>query len=111
MKYDVIHAHNFIAESDIVINTSLSEGMANILLEAQQLGKPILARDVAGNRAIVTPGVDGFLFKDSQEFEHYARKLVEDPNLRDQIGRAGMEHAKKYDLEEEISMYTKVYQV
>jgi glycosyltransferase involved in cell wall biosynthesis len=37
-----------------VLNTSRSEGMSGAILEAMQLRVPVLARDIPGNRAIVT---------------------------------------------------------
>lgn len=100
---------DFILKSDIIINGSISEGMSNTLLEAQQIGKPILATDIAGNRAIVTHGIDGFLFKEKEEFEYYARKLTQDHNLREEMGSLALKATKKYDLEQEISIYERVY--
>lgn len=100
---------DFIFKSQVIINGSISEGMSNTLLEAQQMGKPILATDIAGNRAIVTHGVDGFLFKDKEEFEYYAKKLSLDSNLRKQMGFSALESVKDYDLIQEISLYEKVY--
>lgn len=99
----------FILESDIVLNTSVSEGMSSTLLEAQQMGKPILATDIAGNRAIVTHGVDGFLFKDKEEFQYYAKKLVNDISLREEMSLESLNASKKYGLEQEISNYERVY--
>lgn len=37
-----------------VINTSVSEGMSGALLEAMACGCPVLARDIPGNRALLT---------------------------------------------------------
>ncbi|MGO1469668.1 MAG: glycosyltransferase family 4 protein [Tissierella sp.] len=102
-------AQEFILESDIVINTSISEGMPNTLLEAQQMGKPIIATNIAGNKAIVNHGVDGFLFNDEKEFQYYATKLVEDLKLRKEMGESGLKSREKYDLEEEVNIYEKVY--
>ena len=103
-------AQDFILRADIILNTSISEGMASILLEAHQMGKPILASNIAGNRAIVTHGVDGYLFKDQEEFEYYASKLVRDSDLREKMGKAGVEARKTYDWSEEIKMYQKIYE-
>lgn len=36
--------------SDIVLNTSLSEGLSNSLMEAIAAGRPVLASDIPGNR-------------------------------------------------------------
>ncbi len=100
---------DFIYESDIIINGSISEGMSSTLLEAQHMGKPILARDIAGNRAVVTDGVDGFLFKNKEEFEYYATKLVRNPNLSSEMGLSALKNIKNYDPVQEISLYEKVY--
>lgn len=102
-------AQELISESDIIINGSVSEGMSNTLLEAQHMGKPILATDIAGNRAIVTHKVDGFLFKNSKEFDYYATKLVQDSNLREKMGSSALKNIKKYDLPQEVSMYERIY--
>ncbi len=99
-----------ILAADIIINTSSSEGMPNTLLEAHQMGKPVLATDIAGNRAVVTHGVDGFLFKEKDEFEYYATKLVENKKLRMKMGLSGMEMRKKYNWEQEVDQYEQVYQ-
>lgn len=98
-----------ILESNIVVNSSISEGMPSALLEAQQLGKPILARDIVGNRSVVSHGIDGFLFKNSKEFENYATRLVEDSDLREQMRLSALEASKNYDWIGEISLYEKVY--
>ncbi|WP_075728484.1 glycosyltransferase [Tissierella creatinophila] len=102
-------AQGFILKSDIVLNASFSEGMPNTLLEAKYMGKPILARDVAGNRAIITHGVNGFLFKDKKEFEYYATKLVKDSKLRKEMGLLGIKAKNNYNWIQEIDMYEKIY--
>ena len=99
----------FISKCDIMLNNSVSEGMSSTLLEAQCMGKPILATDIAGNRAIVTHGVDGYLFKNRDEFEHYATKLIQDSALREHMGAEALKSIKNYSLEEEISLYEKAY--
>ena len=102
-------AQDYISRSDIIINGSISEGMPNTLLEAQQMGKPILARDIIGNRAIVTHKENGFLFKDSEEFKYYATRLVKEPKLRRDMGLSALKNIKKYDVEKEISIYEEIY--
>lgn len=99
----------FILESDIIVNNSISEGMPSVLLEAQQLGKPILARDILGNQSVVNHGIDGFLFKNSKEFERYATRLVESSDLRKKMRLSAFKNSKNYDWVEEINLYEKVY--
>jgi glycosyltransferase involved in cell wall biosynthesis len=54
--------------SDVVLNTSISEGQSSALLEAMMLGKLVMARTNAGNESVVTDGRNGFLFEDSSQF-------------------------------------------
>ena len=57
-----------LSESDVVINTSKSEGMANVLLESMALGRPILARRNEGNIALVGINEDrGGLFDTAEQ--------------------------------------------
>ncbi|KAJ8312655.1 hypothetical protein KUTeg_010028 [Tegillarca granosa] len=55
-------AHAAIKESFAVVNTSESEGMAAVILEAMQMGVPVLARDNYGNKSLIQDGVTGFIF-------------------------------------------------
>ena len=56
--------------ADVIINNSLSEGLANSLLEAATLGIPILARNNPGNAALVRHGINGLLFDDDEACLH-----------------------------------------
>ncbi len=56
-----------LAAADVVLNTSESEGESNALLEAQWAGRPVIARRNHGNVALVTDGVDGWLFDTPEE--------------------------------------------
>lgn len=62
------------AACDLVLNHSRFEGgMANTLLEAMAAGKPVIARDVPGNRSLIRHGETGWLFKD----HHALQDLIE----------------------------------
>lgn len=77
-----------LAEADVVLNHSLSEGLPNALLEAAALGRPILARDIPGNAAVVVPGVNGLLYRSEDEFVRHALALIDEPALRQKLSRA-----------------------
>lgn len=74
-------------EADVVLNNSLSEGLPNALVEATVLGRPILARDIPGNAAIVEEAVNGLLYSDGTDFIRAAARLLSDPALRTQLSR------------------------
>ncbi|MBE0595989.1 MAG: glycosyltransferase, partial [Desulfuromonadales bacterium] len=64
-------------QADVILNHSASEGLPNALLEAAALGRPILARDIPGNAAVVEHGVNGLLYGDEDELLRSARTLLE----------------------------------
>ena len=53
-------------DADVVLNTSLSEGMSSVLLEAGILGRTLVAADVPGNRELVRHNETGLLFRDEE---------------------------------------------
>jgi len=66
-------------EADVTWNTSLHEGGSNALLEAVAYGCAVYARDITGNRELLTErGAPGVLFKasDSVGLEAYHRALL-----------------------------------
>ena len=71
--------------ADVVLNHSQSEGLPNALLEAAVLGRPILARDIPGNAAVVHSGENGLLYRSDDEFLRHARALLSDPALRERL--------------------------
>jgi glycosyltransferase involved in cell wall biosynthesis len=100
-----------LAAADVVLNCSISEGgMANSVLEAQALGRAVLAADIPGNRALVENEVTGLLFGADAELEAAARRLARDPALRARLGAAGRARVtERYAPAREIEGYLAVY--
>ncbi len=74
--------------ADIVLNTSLHEGgMANALLEAMILERPVLAARVSGNTTAVRERETGLLFNDAAELAEQAERLLLDAALRQRLVR------------------------
>jgi glycosyltransferase involved in cell wall biosynthesis len=77
-------------EHHIALLLTYREGGARTLVEAAAGGRPIVATDVTGCRAVVRNGIEGFLVL-PREAEGAARALVQlakDPELRARMGRA-----------------------
>ena len=51
------------AEADLVVQSSLTEGLPNVILEAAFLGVPVLATNVGGTREIIEHGKGGWLIE------------------------------------------------
>ncbi len=97
------------AAADIVLNTSRSEGLSNSVLEAMAAGRAVLATDIAGNRAAIRHGVDGWLAPEA-DLPAAARILAADAALRAALGRAAVEAVRRrFDPEAEIEAHVRLY--
>lgn len=96
---------------DVSLNTSITEGgMANAVLEAMSVGKPVLASAIEGNMSVVKDGYNGLIFSDSKEFYKKAEKLILDEELRCKVGRTAKNFIKKnFHFKDEINGYVRVY--
>ena len=82
-----------LAETDIFVLASHSEGRPNVILEAMAAGLPVVAADIPGVRELVTDMETGLLFE-SGNIGQLASRLVQlrdNPQLRDRLGLAARE--------------------
>lgn len=49
------------SQADLVVQSSLTEGLPNVMLETAYLGVPVVATDVGGTREVIEHGVSGWL--------------------------------------------------
>lgn len=79
------------SQIDIFMLPSLTEGLPNVALEAFANNKPIVATAVGGTPEVVKNGVSGFLTtpEDVSTMVTSIQKLLDDPELRHQMGTAG----------------------
>lgn len=88
-------------QSDVILNNSRSEGVSNALVEAVALGRPILASDIVGNRAVVQHGKNGLLYFGQEQFVAQALQLCRDLTLRARLSRP---NPSAYSAEREGSL-------
>ncbi|NDP27187.1 MAG: glycosyltransferase family 4 protein [Flavobacterium sp.] len=89
-------------DSSICIMTSRSEGFPMVLMEAMACGLPSVAYDCpVGPRSIITNNENGFLVEDGNvdSFIQKLELLMEDENLRIQMGINAQKSVKKYNLD------------
>jgi len=103
--------------SDIcVLTTNIKvhgEGISNSILEYMAMGKPVIASYGGGTNEIVEDAVTGFLISplSPRELAEKIELLIDDPRLRSQLGRAGMERIKsKFSLDFMVSEYISLYE-
>lgn len=96
---------------DAALNTSITEGgMANAVLEAMSVGKPVLASAIEGNMSIITNRQNGFIFTNKNDFYKKAEKLILDRKLRDKLGKNAKNFIRKnFHYKDEINGYVKIY--
>ena len=87
-------------ESSILLMTSRYEPFGLVLPEAMSYGVPVVAFDCPfGPASIITNGKDGFLVKnrDINEFAEKVCLLIENPEMRKAMGRAGIQSSQRYN--------------
>jgi phosphatidylinositol alpha-mannosyltransferase len=87
------------------------ESFGIVLLEAMASGKPIVATSIDGFREVVTHGHDGLLVerKSRRQLSYALQTLINNPALRQEMGQAGLQKARRYDWERVIDEVTDVY--
>lgn len=85
------------AGADIYVLPSLWEGFGIVLMEAMFFGLPIVATDVGAIPELIKDGENGFLVPpaDSNLLAAAIDRLIEDPLLRERLGRNGQTKCKK----------------
>ena len=76
---------------DIVVHTSVWEGLARVLPQGLIAGKPVVSYDVDGAKEVVIPGETGCLVppRAIPELSEALCKLATDPQLRNRLGETG----------------------
>lgn len=80
-----------LAAMDVLVHTSLREGLARVLPQALAMGKPCVSFDIDGAPEVVIPGETGYLVRpgDSAGLADALSSLLADPGLRQRMGKAG----------------------
>ncbi len=102
---------SLIAQADVILNCSISEGgMANSVLEGMALGRPVLASDIRGNRALVAHEDTGLRFTTGEELTAGALRLARDASLRRRLGASGRARVtREFSRSRETEGYVAVY--
>lgn len=81
---------NILAAMDILVLSSLSEGLSLTVIEGMAMKKPVLATEVGGTPEIITSGVDGYLVPpaDAAALERGIAWLAADRSRALEVGAA-----------------------
>lgn len=96
---------------DVVVLTSLWEGLPCVFSEAMAGELPIVATNVDGAREAITDGDNGFLHE-PHDIEGMARsvlKLIADSGLRQEMGRRGKDRVMEFDISTSVETLESAY--
>ncbi len=103
-----------ISAMDIVVHTSLREGLARVLPQALAMGKPCVAFDIDGAREVVIDDQTGYLIKafDTENLAGRITYLLQHPELRAIFGENGRHHVDpNFRAEKMVADISDVYQM
>jgi glycosyltransferase involved in cell wall biosynthesis len=99
-------------EASIYLMPSRFEGFGMVLIEAMASGLPCISYDCpCGPRAIIKDNYNGFLIENGNEneFVKTVSNLIDNENLRIQIGKNSKESVNKYDIDEIMNLWDKLF--
>jgi glycosyltransferase involved in cell wall biosynthesis len=97
---------------DLYVLASFREGFPRSAMEAAAMGLPLVVTNIRGCRQVVDDGVNGVLVnvRDSNALTAAIIALARDPLLRQRMGRASTEKAKReFDQQRVIDITLEVY--
>jgi len=116
---DHVHLHGyreqvgpFLAEADLFVLSSISEGVPIALLEAMASSLPAVATDVGGIREVIVPGETGYLVPvvSPEALADAILKLQTDPAACRRLGRASRSRVEEhFNLRKVVAQYECVY--
>lgn len=98
---------------DVVIHSSLREGIARVIPQAGAVGKPVVTFDMDGAPEVIQNGVSGYLAppQDTTEMARRVVELLSSEAERERMGREGQKFAKEnYSAELMVARINAVYE-
>jgi len=105
----VPNPEDYLARSDIFIHSSKGEGCSNAVLEAMYMGLPVVATETGGTSEILGENAFIFTYRDHEALYTYLLRLIQDPDLRRQMGEESYRIARdRFTIPRMISVYGRI---
>lgn len=101
-----------LAGIDVLVLPTMQEGFGLSVVEAMLMEKSVLAFDTGPMNEVIDQGVTGVLVPpgDIPELSEALRRLLQDAQLRERLGKAGRQVAlSKFSLDYMVQAYIKIY--
>lgn len=101
-----------LASFDIFVLPSRSEGFGRVNLEAMAMARPVISTNIGGIPEVVLDGITGILVPpgDSEALSRAIMVLLDDPHLRDRMGREGRRRVEKhFSLQTHVQRIQEIY--
>ena len=98
--------------SSISVLTSLYESFGLVIVEAMSCGLPVVSFESDGPCSIIIDGVDGFIVKNRsiESFANCVCNLIENPELRRQMGQNAILSSQRYSYEHIIPLWKELFE-
>lgn len=107
---DFDEVEEYIASFDVYLSTSLWEGLSLSVLQAMQLGRPLVLSRCVGNIDLIIEGYNGYIYDSVDEAEQYIRKLIEQDSLRYNLGEGSRKLFKeRFSVDKMADTYNSLY--
>ncbi|MCE2894900.1 MAG: glycosyltransferase [Flammeovirgaceae bacterium] len=101
---------NELAKANLYLSTALWEGLPFAVLEAMNLGKPLLLSDCVGNVDLVENGYNGYLYSSEHEAIDKIKLIISDLTKTKLFGRASNDLVRKsFNVEDMARKYEQAY--
>ena len=96
---------------DLVVLTSLWEGLPCVFSEAMACALPIVATNVDGAREAILDGDNGYLHEphDIEGMANSVLRLIADPEFRLEMGQRGKSRAMQFDISTSVAALESAY--
>jgi trehalose synthase len=93
-----LEVNAFQRASTVVVQKSIREGFGLVVSEGMWKETPVVAGNVGGIRLQIEDGTSGFLVDSVEECADRVSRLLGDPHLRTDMGRAGRDRVRQHFL-------------
>jgi len=105
------HINDYCRVSDLLVSTSLQEGLPISMIEAIGTGLPVVCSKIRGHVDVITNSYNGYLcsLNNPNEFADKIIELYKEEKKRKEMSKSALDVAKKYDVSIAVKKISNIY--